>query len=53
MKKRTRTIVIVAVVLGVLAMVGPSLFWYTQKGEQHDPALQREAEKVQAQNERD
>jgi len=53
MKKRTRTIVIVALVLGVLAMAGPSIIWYTQKGEQHDAGAQGEAEKAERQNQRD
>lgn len=53
MKKRTRTIVIVALVLGILAMAGPSLIWYAQKGEQHDAGAQGEAQKAERQNERD
>ena len=53
MKKSTRTIVIVAVALGLLAMAGPSLIWYTQKGESHDAGMQGEAQKAERQNERD
>gem|GEM_PF-641310 len=45
MKKRTLILVIVIIVLGVLAMVVPSAFWYARDGEQQDPGLQEEARK--------
>lgn len=46
MNKRTR-IVIVVLVVGLLAMVLPTVLWYVKQGETHDPGLQKEAQKMQ------
>ncbi len=52
MSKRTRTIVIVIVVLGLLAAGGPSLMWYLKQGEHVDPGSQQESQKQEVEQQR-
>ena len=51
MNKRTR-IVIVVLIVGLLAMVLPTVLWYFKQGESHDPGLQNEAQKMQQEQDR-
>ncbi|WP_159094847.1 hypothetical protein [Stenotrophomonas sp. ESTM1D_MKCIP4_1] len=46
MNKRTRIIILV-LVIGALAMAVPSLVLYMKYGETHDPGLQKEADRMQ------
>ena len=52
MKRRTKTIVIIVLVLGVLAMAGPSLVWYLRNGNPVDPGAQGEAQKQETEQQR-
>ncbi len=51
MNKRTKIVMIVLAV-GVLAMALPSLLWYVKQGESHDPGLEKEARRMQQEQEK-